>query len=427
MDRKGRKCCDPFKTNHTKYSILYDVTDTLIKSAKERGVKIKLGQVICKQCRRRVKRSIKGEDETAVAQLVSSGSSQREEEMAMDIDLNETIGPLSSSDSQKDSGSEEIVELSNDDITKLKHTVNELLTIFSMDAIDEEQLRGRKYQVETLKKLITHLVRFLFPAAEYSYESEEIVSQLKEAFNNTNDRKIKMKILSLFPSDWSFSKFRKIFGETVSKHMVFQTKRLVEKNGILCDPVKKIGSRSISENTIMKVHEFYRSDNVSRACPGIREYVTYKIDGQREKVQRRLILLNLNEAFQIFKSENPGLKIGFSKFASVRPKECVLAGSTHGIHTTCVCHYHQNVKLTHDSLSSQFDLKSHNIETYRDMFKILLCEAVTEKCRLNECTECPGIDGKDGQSGLRSVLFQIIDENIYETISVKQWITVGSE
>lgn len=34
----------------------------------------------------------------------------------------------------------------------------------------------------------------------------------------------------------------------------------------------------------------------------------------------------------------------FSKFAELRPRNCVLAGAS-GTHTVCVCAIHQNVKL----------------------------------------------------------------------------------
>lgn len=38
-------------------------------------------------------------------------------------------------------------------------------------------------------------------------------------------------------------------------------------------------------------------------------YIRYKNDGDYEKVQRRLILMNLNEAFQIVKEENPAFEV----------------------------------------------------------------------------------------------------------------------
>ena len=37
-------------------------------------------------------------------------------------------------------------------------------------------------------------------------------------------------------------------------------------------------------------------------------------------------------------------KIGFTKFADLRPKQCVVAGAS-GTHSVCVCVTHQSVKL----------------------------------------------------------------------------------
>lgn len=79
--------------------------------------------------------------------------------------------------------------------------------------------------------------------------------------------------------------------------------------------------------------------------PGKKDYVSIKnIDGTQTQVQKRLVLSNLKELFQHFRNENPDEKIGFSKFASLRPRNCVLAGAS-GTHTICVCVIHQNIKL----------------------------------------------------------------------------------
>ena len=60
-------------------------------------------------------------------------------------------------------------------------------------------------------------------------------------------------------------------------------------------------------------------------------------EGKRVTWQKRLLLCNLKEAYQHFKSVHPDAKVGFSTFASLRPKECVLAGVGH---TQCMCaHY----------------------------------------------------------------------------------------
>ena len=53
---------------------------------------------------------------------------------------------------------------------------------------------------------------------------------------------------------------------------------------------------------------------------------------------------NPKEAYSEFKQRNPALKVGFSRFAQLRPRECILAGAS-GTHTVCVCQIHQNAKL----------------------------------------------------------------------------------
>lgn len=66
--------------------------------------------------------------------------------------------------------------------------------------------------------------------------------------------------------------------------------------------------------------------------------------GNRIELRKRLLLGPLRELYAIFKEKHPSLKVGFSKFATLRPSECVFVRSA-GTHTVCVCTYHQNVKL----------------------------------------------------------------------------------
>ena len=107
-------------------------------------------------------------------------------------------------------------------------------------------------------------------------------------------------------------------------------------------------------------------------CLGKKEKVGVgNLDGEKEYHQKRLVLCNLKELYSNFKKENPGIKIGFSPFAALRPKWCVLSGSsgTHPVcvflyvdtfcmwtHSVCVCTYHHNPKLMIDA-----SLKNSNI------------------------------------------------------------------
>ena len=133
-----------------------------------------------------------------------------------------------------------------------------------------------------------------------------------------------------------------VFG--VSKYMAKQAKKLVQEKGVLSSPNPKAG-KSLSKSTEEQVVSFYRSDDISRMMPGKKDTVSVvTAGGKRVHHQKRVLLCNLKEAYEQFKMHNPAVKIGFSKFAELRPKECILAGSA-GTHSVCVCTLHQNTKL----------------------------------------------------------------------------------
>ena len=62
--------------------------------------------------------------------------------------------------------------------------------------------------------------------------------------------------------------------------------------------------------------------------PRKKDFVSVKTPEGRELSQKRLLLLNVNEVYELFKKEEPCLKIGNSKFASLHPHE-VMSMSLH--------------------------------------------------------------------------------------------------
>lgn len=103
--------------------------------------------------------------------------------------------------------------------------------------------------------------------------------------------------------------------------------------------------RPLSEDTIKIVQQFYNDDQGTTLMPGMKDFVSVKNDkNERVHIQKRLILSNLKEFFVEFRQEHPNNIVGFSTFASLRPKHCVLAGGS-GTHTICVCPIQQNVKV----------------------------------------------------------------------------------
>lgn len=85
-----------------------------------------------------------------------------------------------------------------------------------------------------------------------------------------------------------------------------------------------------------RVLDFFHEDDVSSLRPGKKEFLSLRDDkGVRTHHQKRLLLGNLRELYCRFKEMYPDAKIGFSTFAELRPKYCVIAGSS-GTHTVYV-------------------------------------------------------------------------------------------
>lgn len=419
-------CCNPFHDqNHQKYVFLFDITKTLVAFAKKRKINLKLNQKICKACRHKIYCRREFRDENTAERIVdqpstSSGITAARsscQSAVTDMDyVDSLIGFESSSNDDDDFAVDEV------DIEAVKKCTNELLYHLDLNKLDETKVYRKSYQLDLFNNLTTRLGQCLFSQVSAVINSNIIVEQLKDKFKQTVSRDVKMKILSLLPKEWSFRTIQSIFN--ASFYMINQSKKLVEKYGILCDTTKKLGMK-IPENTVKKVKEFYCSDEISRACPGLRDFVKfYDENGEKVKVQRRLILMNLREAYEMFKIQNQNEKIGFSKFASLRPPECVLANSTHGIHTTCVCIYHQNVKLIFHALQKNEIVDQ--TKTYRELMQMLLCSESNDNCRLNKCILCPGIDGNDQQEGLRLTLLHQFEDKLIEKITFKQWMNAGS-
>ena len=104
-----------------------------------------------------------------------------------------------------------------------------------------------------------------------------------------------------------------------------------------------------------------------------------------------------------------------SKFADLRPKECILAMDKHGTHSVCVCMHHQNTKLIFEALKQEHLIDS-SMQSYRDMLKKYVCDESTDRCYFNQCNECPGSEW------MEELFKQTFEENLIDEVKFKQWI-----
>ena len=136
----------------------------------------------------------------------------------------------------------------------------------------------------------------------------------------------------LLPNSWTSQKIMEEFGAT--DYMVWQAKALAKEKGILATPNPKLSGRTLTQRGVEQVKDWYRSDEVSCVMPGMKDFVSVKME-KRIQIQKRFILCNLREAYESFKTKHTEVRVGFSKFADLRPKECVLAEAG-GTHAVCV-------------------------------------------------------------------------------------------
>ena len=69
--------------------------------------------------------------------------------------------------------------------------------------------------------------------------------------------------------------------------------------------------------------------NCARLLKALLKIMLFSVKkGKRLHVQKRLVLSHLREVYRGFKEKFPDQKIGFSKFAEIRPKHCILAGAS---------------------------------------------------------------------------------------------------
>lgn len=93
--------------------------------------------------------------------------------------------------------------------------------------------------------------------------------------------------------------------------------------------------------------------------------------------QKRLLLCNLKELYLAFKSNNPGPKVGISRFCSLRRNNGITVGRNAGTHLVYGCSLHQNVIL----LLSAIGLK----DMYDNFLEMIVCNNNNQNCMICHC------------------------------------------
>lgn len=414
---KSPVCCNPFKKKNHNCRAKRAVTEIVVADSKLIKRKVKLGSHICNGCRCTIARlATEKRESKRKSAAASSVKDFLEVDVKSDTEMNVEKEESEVSASEMDVVTEEHEE--RDFVLpigrkKLFESLNGLLTVLNIHTVSKVKLRNKSFGKKVLDELYIKLSKHLLGSSvRPDNDGNEMIQQLKEKFVGSNDRNEKCSVLSVLPKSWNSSKIQSEFGAT--RHMAEKVKKLVKRNGILSSQQKRISPTAIKPTTIAKVKDFFEDDEISRPCAGKNEYVGYKENMIKITKQRRFVLMNLREAYELFKEKYPQDKIGFTKFTMYRPPYCTLALESYGTHTTCVCIYHQNVVLNCDALKGS---NIWNVKDYKDLFKIFLCDEPTVACYLLRCAQCPG------KQAIAKKLRQGFVECDIEEVVFKQWIT----
>ncbi|XP_074112106.1 uncharacterized protein LOC141535849 [Cotesia typhae] len=284
--------------------------------------------------------------------------------------------------------------------------VNEALLLLNQSPLLARRVNDETYLNNKVSRVADSLKKALGIPNPVDFQcsntdAAEIITKLREKFHDTNTTKsLRIQMLTLMPSSWSIEKIVEVMGTTT--YMARLAINLEADKGILSIPEKKMG-HGLSVEVSSAVINFYNDDEMSSPMPG-------------KKILFHCVMMM--ELHKIFQSRFPGIKIGFSSFASLRPKHCILAGGS-GTHTVCVCSIHQNVKLMilGGKLSRLTEGSNMPLKTYSDCVNAIICDNPKTECYFNTCLNCPGIDN------IKQLIFTEMDNHAIDEIRYKQWVS----
>lgn len=145
---------------------------------------------------------------------------------------------------------------------------------------------------------------------------------------------------------------------------------------------RKKRSDAIEKTQLEEIERFFSRDDISRMCPGRKEFVSVKTSVGREHRQKRILLFNLREVHEMFLVES-ATKVGFSKFCSMRPAQVILTAQRG--QEVCMCEYHENVEMCLEGISKVVPSVTKNA---REVLEETVCSMTDEKCIDRQCDEC---------------------------------------
>ena len=156
-------------------------------------------------------------------------------------------------------------------------------------------------------------------------------------------------------------------------------------------PMRKLRKDRLLLSTKDKVEEFYKREDIAREMPSKR-FTT-------KKGSAYLMQISIKSAWSIFRKENEEIRIGLTRFQTLRPPMVKLLSLSH--REMCLCPYCLNVKfkvLALNRLMSSNDIDaSLKVQDEKELLDIILCNRDGKRfhrydCVFENCSKCSDVE-----------------------------------
>ena len=177
-----------------------------------------------------------------------------------------------------------------------------------------------------------------------------------------------------------------------------------------------------------EIRNFFWLPEVSRDVPNKKDVIRIKnAEGQKIAFQKKVMILSLSEAFQLYMTQHPDRKLSFSTFYKQKPKNVRRISET--FRRSCLCTICCNMSLKCEALKkfvSQSDATYHTLPSEKKVLaSISMCINDTDSdpkgpCLSRSCSSC-------GTKTVKSTFENLLRIEGKEPIPYHKWSYVKSE
>lgn len=217
---------------------------------------------------------------------------------------------------------------------------------------------------------------------------EKWIAAFKTSLENCKTTSEKIRLLTAAPihalsKEDIMSKF-----PMVTNYMITQARILSLQKGNYAIP-DIFSGHPVPETTLNVAMQYYLDDdfNCSRQSPNKKDTRNVIENGVSVKKVKRFMTRTIKETYQLFKENNPDLKLGLTKFYSLKPKWVLPCPSQE----VCLCIYCSNFDLLIKAAMNlqTFQENKDDKELRSKLLSAIVCSD-NDECIFGECKTCPG-------------------------------------